>query len=53
MQTTVERLHRDGIFHRDIKLENFLVAREQHGHYQLKVGVRYRSRVRLFDINAM
>ena len=36
-QVTVNKLHKDGIYHRDIKLENFLVAREQ-GHYQLKVG---------------
>ena len=37
IQVTVNKLHKDGIFHRDIKLENFLVAREE-GQYQLKVG---------------
>ena len=41
-QVTVNKLHKDGIYHRDIKLENFLVAREQ-GHYQLKVGAPSRQ----------
>ena len=53
-QVTVNKLHKDGIYHRDIKLENFLVAREQ-GHYQLKVGAPHlewpdRTRVQSYGL---